>query len=124
MARLIIVSNRLPFTLRQNENDVESTPSTGGLVTALSAYLERQRQQDPEFQSLWVGWPGGEIPAELEGRAREKLAEQHASPVFLSKEDSDDFYYGFCNRTLWPLFHYFSSYVDYDPKFWETYVRV
>jgi trehalose 6-phosphate synthase/phosphatase len=127
MSRLIIVSNRLPFTLRQSEEnagELQSTPSTGGLVTALSAYLERQRRQDPQFESLWVGWPGSELPSELEPRARAVLAEQRAYPVFLSREDSDDFYYGFCNRTLWPLFHYFTSYVDYQPSYWETYVRV
>jgi trehalose 6-phosphate synthase/phosphatase len=129
MSRLIIVSNRLPFTLRESqkengEKDIESAPSTGGLVTALAAYLDRQRSRDPEFESLWVGWPGSELCAELQPRARAVLAEQHAHPVFLSREDSDDFYYGFCNRTLWPLFHYFTSYVDYDPAFWESYVRV
>jgi trehalose 6-phosphate synthase/phosphatase len=128
MSRLIIVSNRLPFTLRESEQDgrkdIESSPSTGGLVTALAAYLDRQRSQDPKFESLWVGWPGGELCADLQPRARAVLAEQHAHPVFLSREDSDDFYYGFCNRTLWPLFHYFTSFVDYDPAFWETYVRV
>ena len=38
MSRLIIVSNRLPFTLRQRGTSIESTPSSGGLVTALGAY--------------------------------------------------------------------------------------
>jgi trehalose 6-phosphate synthase/phosphatase len=124
MGRLVIVSNRLPFTLRQNGADLESSPSMGGLVTALAAYLERQRREDPEFESLWVGWPGMSVPGELESRATEMLADQQAYPVFLSQGDSDDFYYGFCNKTLWPLFHYFSGYVDYDPRLWETYVRV
>jgi len=124
MPRSIIVSNRLPFTLRQNDSDIELTASSGGLVTALGAYLERQREQDPTFESIWVGWPGSTLPRELEGRATELLNEQHARPIFLSQQDSDDFYYGFCNRTLWPLVHYFPSYVDFDPKLWETYVRV
>jgi trehalose 6-phosphate synthase/phosphatase len=124
MARLIIVSNRLPFTLRESESEIELTPSTGGLITAFGAYVDAQREHDPEFESIWVGWPGAEISQASRARAQELLAEQGAEPVFLSSDDSDDFYYGFCNRTLWPLFHYFSSYVDYDPKYWETYVRV
>jgi trehalose 6-phosphate synthase/phosphatase len=124
MSRLIIVSNRLPFTLRQSGADVECSASTGGLVTALSAYLTRQRRQQKDFDSVWVGWPGNVIPAELVPKAVEMLGRQHASPVFLSQEDGDEFYYGFCNRTLWPLFHYFTSYVEYSAQYWDTYVRV
>jgi trehalose 6-phosphate synthase/phosphatase len=124
MPRLVIVSNRLPLTSKQRGDSVEFSPSSGGLVTAIGAHLEHQRARDPDFDSLWVGWPGSEIAPELEGRVRAELARHHASPVFLSEEDSNDFYYGFCNRTLWPLFHYFSSFVDYDPKTWQTYVHV
>jgi trehalose 6-phosphate synthase/phosphatase len=124
LSRLIIVSNRLPFTLREADGAVECKPSTGGLITAFGAYVAHQREQDPKFESVWVGWPGGEISEEGRDRANALLAEQGAKPVFLSREQSDDFYYGFCNRTLWPLFHYFSSYVDYDPKLWAMYVRV
>jgi len=124
MSRLVIVSNRLPLTSKQRGDSVEFVPSSGGLVTAIGAHLERQRARDPDFDSLWVGWPGSEIAPELEGRVRAELARHHACPVFLSEEDSNDFYYGFCNRTLWPLFHYFSSFVDYDPRTWQTYVHV
>jgi trehalose 6-phosphate synthase/phosphatase len=124
MSRLIIISNRLPFTLRQQGSSLEFTPSSGGLVTALAAHLERRRRDDASFESIWVGWPGSEISRELEPRARALLAEHHAHPVFLSAREADEFYYGFCNRTLWPLFHYFPSYVDYDPRYWESYVRV
>jgi trehalose 6-phosphate synthase/phosphatase len=124
MPRSIIVSNRLPFTVKTRDQDIELSPSAGGLVTAIAAYLDRQRETDPDFSSLWVGWPGTTLTPELEPRAVAALEEQRAHPVFLSEEDSNDFYYGFCNRTLWPLFHYFSSFVDYDPKTWDTYVRV
>ena len=124
MSRSIIVSNRLPFTVKTRDQDIELSPSAGGLVTAIAAYLDRQRETDPDFSSLWVGWPGTTLPPELEPRAVAALEEQRAYPVFLSEEDSNEFYYGFCNRTLWPLFHYFSSFVDYDPKTWDTYVRV
>jgi trehalose 6-phosphate synthase/phosphatase len=124
LPRLVIVSNRLPFTLREEGGELECKPSTGGLITAFGAYVAYRRAQEPGFESIWVGWPGGEISDEGRGRASELLGQRGAQPVFLSREESDDFYYGFCNRTLWPLFHYFSSYVDYDPKYWDTYVRV
>jgi trehalose 6-phosphate synthase/phosphatase len=124
LSRLVIVSNRLPFTLREGDGELECKPSTGGLITAFGAYVAHRREQEPDFESTWVGWPGSEISEAARGRASELLAQQGAHPVFLSREESDDFYYGFCNRTLWPLFHYFSSYVDYEPKYWNTYVRV
>jgi trehalose 6-phosphate synthase/phosphatase len=124
LSRLIIVSNRLPFTLHEGGGELECKPSTGGLITAFGAYVAHRREQEPGFDSIWVGWPGSEISDQARDRASELLAHQGAHPVFLSREESDDFYYGFCNRTLWPLFHYFSSYVDFDPKYWDTYVRV
>ncbi|HEU4579810.1 MAG TPA: bifunctional alpha,alpha-trehalose-phosphate synthase (UDP-forming)/trehalose-phosphatase [Polyangiaceae bacterium] len=124
MPRLIIVSNRLPFTLHEGEAELECKPSSGGLITAFGAYVEQRREQEPGFESIWVGWPGSEISDAARERASELLKQRGALPVFLSREESDDFYYGFCNRTLWPLFHYFSSYVDYEPKYWDTYVRV
>src|SRR5437763_15762965 len=80
MSRLIIVSNRLPFTAKVNGPSIELSPSAGGLVTALSGYLDRQREEDPSFESLWVGWPGSEIPGELQEKEAGALAEHHASP--------------------------------------------
>jgi trehalose 6-phosphate synthase/phosphatase len=72
-----------------------------------------------------VGWPGAAVPEPEQARVRALALEQHvASPVFLSEEDTRDFYQGFSNATLWPLFHYFPSYVEYNPKQWEAYVRV
>jgi trehalose 6-phosphate synthase/phosphatase len=124
MARLIVVSNRLPFSLQISGTDIELAPSAGGLVSALAAFLDKRRQ-DPTFEHVWVGWPGAAVPAELEGRVKEEALRSHgACPVFLTNEDVESFYYGFCNGTLWPLFHYFPSFVDYAPSHWETYVRV
>src|SRR5262249_58421234 len=44
--------------------------------------------------------------------------------VFLSEEEKETFYEGFCNNTLWPLFHYFLSKVRYEDVLWEAYERV
>ncbi len=124
MGRLVVVSNRLPVTLQVAGEELEFAPSAGGLVSALSAYLETKHREDPTFEHLWVGWPGAAVPRELEARAKEALTARAAYPVFLTAQDVDDFYHGFCNGTLWPLFHYFASYVDYTPSYWDTYVRV
>jgi trehalose 6-phosphate synthase/phosphatase len=125
MPRLVVVSNRLPFTLQLAGEQLEYAPSSGGLVSALSAYLESKHRDDPTFEHLWVGWPGTAVPQELEVRVREESLATHAAyPVFLTAEDVQNFYDGFCNGTLWPLFHYFPSYVEYSPSYWDTYIRV
>lgn len=124
MSRLLIVSNRLPFTVTDKAGKPELQESSGGLVTAMSAYLE-ERRKDPAFEYLWVGWPGsflhGQRQAELATLARTLHS---AHPIWLFSEETDQFYHGFCNRTLWPLFHYLPSYTQYDEGQWEAYKRV
>lgn len=124
MARLIIVSNRLPVTLATDGPSFELKPSSGGLVSALGAYLERRQREEPTFEYHWVGWPGASIDEALEPAVREALAAQNAHPVFLPPEEMNNFYHGFCNGTLWPLFHYFPSYAEYSPAYWDSYVAV
>lgn len=125
MTRLLVVSNRLPFSLERSEAGAKLVPSSGGLVTALSGYLERRRREEPELEFLWAGWPGAEIePQEAEQLRSTALAEHGAYPIALSTADMDRFYQGFCNSTLWPLFHYFPSYATYNEEDWETYRKV
>ena len=45
-------------------------------------------------------------------------------PVFLPEENMDRFYHGFCNKTLWPLFHYFPSLTHYEEEYWQEYKQV
>jgi trehalose 6-phosphate synthase/phosphatase len=124
--RLIIVSNRLPFTASITGGQPAFTVSSGGLTTGLWSYLER-RAADSHGQGnfLWLGWPGATIAPEDQDRVQ-AYGQEHfkASPVFLSEESMDRFYLGFCNRTIWPLFHYFPSLVQYEEEYWEEYKRV
>jgi trehalose 6-phosphate synthase/phosphatase len=123
--RLIVVSNRLPFTLQRSEKGTSLVPSSGGLVTALSGYLERRRREDATLDFVWAGWPGAELePDELQELRARAQAEHGAYPIALAAADMDRFYQGFCNSTLWPLFHYFPSYTTYSEEDWLTYRRV
>lgn len=124
--RLIIVSNRLPFTVHLGNSELQFDESAGGLVTGLSAFLDSYKDHFPRQEKhIWVGWPGNTIPEELKETVRAKaLAEYHAYPVFLSEADMDQFYLGFCNKTIWPLFHYFPSYTVYQEDYWQNYRRV
>lgn len=124
MPRLLIVSNRLPFTISEKSGKPELVESTGGLVTALGSYLEG-RKQEPGFETLWVGWPGAYLQGQRQAEFTTIARQQHAAhPIWLMSEETDQFYHGFCNRTLWPLFHYLPSYTQYDESQWEVYKKV
>ena len=110
--RLIVVSNRLPFTISEVEGEVRFTEATGGLVTGMRSYLAGAAE--PEMDSLWVGWPGSTLAPEIQEAARKRsFDEAGALPVFLTEKDMEQFYHGFCNKTIWPLFHYFAVYTVY-----------
>jgi trehalose 6-phosphate synthase/phosphatase len=124
--RLVIVSNRLPFTVAIEEGGPRFTPSSGGLTTGLWSYLEHGKSdagERPEF--LWLGWPGVSVAPEHEAAVRDYAEKQFkVLPVFLPEENMDRFYHGFCNKTLWPLFHYFTSLTHYEQDYWEEYKQV
>ena len=124
--RLVVVSNRLPFTARVEDGTLQYSQSAGGLATGLSAFLDSYKYHFPSSKEhLWVGWPGSTIEETHRESVRLKaLKEFQSYPVFLTEEDMDLFYLGFCNKTLWPLFHYFPSFTVYNEEYWENYKRV
>jgi len=123
MKRLLIVSNRLPVTVSVDRDRLSYHPSSGGLASGIGSYLEAVAQRGQE--AVWIGWPGTEVPAEREDEVREVLAREHgAQPVFIDAETMFSFYEGFCNDTLWPLFHYFPSIAAFKDRYWDDYRRV
>ena len=96
--RLIFVSNRLPVSVHDGPDGLELKPSSGGLVTALRPILHAR-------QGYWVGWAGTENIQEFERLFAEQVRRQPASPVTLSERERKDFYCGFSNEIVWPLFH-------------------
>jgi len=124
--RLIIVSNRLPFTVSLHGDKLKFDESSGGLVTGLSTFLDSYKYHLPKREEhIWLGWPGASIPEEFKSQVQSQaLSLCGAYPVFLSEKEMEQFYWGFCNKTLWPLFHYFPSYAVYEKEFWQTYRRV
>jgi trehalose 6-phosphate synthase/phosphatase len=124
--RLVIVSNRLPFSVSIENGGLEFQASAGGLVTGLASFRESLNQGAAlPPKHLWVGWPGNSVDAPLRDRVIEQALSRFQSyPVFLSEEQMEQFYQGFCNSTIWPLFHYFTSYTLYQPPFWEKYKEI
>lgn len=124
--RLVVVSNRLPFTVSFKDGAPEFKPSAGGLTTGLWSYLDRKLPEGAERPDyLWMGWPGASIPTEQEAAVR-AYGETHfkSSPVFLPAENMDRFYLGFCNKTIWPLFHYFPMLTHYEEDNWQEYRNI
>ena len=124
--RLVVVSNRLPFTVSFEEGQPKFTASAGGLTTGLWSYLERPPADAAKpLDFLWVGWPGTSVAAEQQAAVREFGASHFkAAPIFLPDESMDRFYLGFCNRTLWPLFHYFTTLTRFEETYWQEYQHI
>src|SRR5213076_1325421 len=119
MNRLIIVSNRLPFTLDSAGEDLWTvTPAVGGLVSAIEPVLR-------ERGGTWIGWPGiaGKIPQEPLAKAT-RNAGYKVVPVALSETERDEFYYGYSNEVIWPLFHDLQNFCNFEPGYWQTYKAV
>ena len=124
--RIVIVSNRLPFTVVQDGEEIQFIESVGGLATGLRTLLTSgQSSLSRESELLWVGWPGSTIREEIRDEVQARaLSEFSCYPVFLSEQDLENFYQGFCNETIWPLFHYFPTYARYDDAYWAQYRQV
>src|SRR5687768_8003734 len=111
MSRLIVISNRVSKPKGEGEG------SQGGLAVALSAALRDHR-------GLWFGW-SGETAAEFTGHIDfDRHEGVTTATVDLEEQDVDEYYNGYANRTLWPLFHYRIDLAEYDRSFGSGYERV
>ncbi|SDL88589.1 bifunctional alpha,alpha-trehalose-phosphate synthase (UDP-forming)/trehalose-phosphatase [Kriegella aquimaris] len=120
MGKTIIISNRLPVQLQISNGSITAVPSVGGLATGMKSVHSGS-------DSVWIGWSGltdEEIPEELVPKIDKALAEHGSSKVNLTKEEVEGFYFGFSNRTIWPLFHYFLEYSEFELDSWTTYKAV
>lgn len=118
--KLILVSNRLPDTIESGPHGLALRPSSGGLVTALRPILEAKR-------GYWIGWSGNECNQAVLDRLRAQAEPNSACKwlsVSLTREEKDNFYYGFSNEIVWPLFHDLQSRCNFDPAYWRAYVKV
>ena len=112
MGRLIVISNRVSAPKPRSAEGAQ-----GGLAVALLAALQ-------ESDGLWCGWSGektdrfsGEIHRQSHGGVT-------TATVDLEEQDVDEYYNGYANRTLWPLFHYRIDLAEFDRTFGAGYERV
>jgi len=110
-ADLVIVANRLPVDRVTNpDGSTGWRPSPGGLVTALEPVM---RSND----GAWIGWPGG-TEEELEPFVADGLT---LVPVPLSGAEIEEFYEGFSNATLWPLYHDVVAKPEFHREWFDSY---
>ncbi|XP_010438594.1 PREDICTED: probable alpha,alpha-trehalose-phosphate synthase [UDP-forming] 4 [Camelina sativa] len=104
--RLLVVSMSLPVTAKRvGEESWSFTMSPGGLVSALLGLKE--------FETKWIGWPGVDVHDAVGKKTLSvALAEKGCIPVFL-EEVCDQYYNGYCNNILWPIFHYMGTPPEY-----------
>lgn len=113
-AEFVIVANRLPVDLEKlADGTTRSKRSPGGLVTALEPMLRSR-------EGAWVGWPGI-ADADAKPFVEDSL---RLYPVRLSADDVENYYEGFSNGTLWPLYHDVVAPPVFHRHWWQAYVRV
>jgi len=118
--RLIIVSNRIPYNITRINNEISYKKSVGGLVTAMDPILKKTG-------GLWIGWSGLsgnskfiEKKISISGDNNESY---NLKLVNLSHNEIIDYYRGFSNRTIWPLFHGFIFQSYFDSAYWKSYLK-
>ncbi len=117
--RIVAVSNRLPIRLVHGPDGLEIKPGAGGLVTALAPVFRNRG-------GVWIGWSGGTDDEDLAGlmEPASREAGYRLYPVPLSADEVGDYYYGFSNEVIWPLFHDLQTRCNFRPRYWQQYLNV
>jgi trehalose 6-phosphate synthase/phosphatase len=121
--RLFIVSNRLPVSI---DEETGIKPSSGGLATAIKSYLanDSQNKNAAFSETNWIGVPGCSPQTWSDSAGSLPASSYQYIPVFVDNKAYDAYYNGFSNSVLWPLFHYFPTYVEYEVETFEQYMKV
>jgi trehalose 6-phosphate synthase/phosphatase len=114
--RLVIIAYRLPFKFVKKGKSFKAVQNAGGLVSAILALSEKMDIiSENKKKILWIGSGQG---TEQHNMADSRVELSHVSiPDTLNEK----YYGGFCNDTIWPLFHYFSSLTVYEESYYQAY---
>jgi len=117
--RLVAVSNRLPIVLKKDHNRWRIESGSGGLVTALAPVLKNRG-------GVWIGWPGatGKISLQPLLEKASIRTGYKLIPVTISPEEEKDYYLGYANSIIWPLFHDLQSLCRFKPGYWYAYLKI
>jgi trehalose 6-phosphate synthase len=114
----LVVCNRLPVELRAVDGAVSWAPSPGGLVTAMEPVLAGR-------DAVWIGWSGHHLDDTLPvSPVPQDIGPCSLYEVGLSRQEVEEYYEGFCNATIWPLYHDAIVTPEYHRHTWNAYRRV
>lgn len=116
-SHLIVASNRLPIMFSSVDGELRVLPASGGLTSALKPLLK-------DHGGTWVGSAGTEDSPQIRRLLEEAAQAFQYDPLFLSEAEQKNFYEGFSNEILWPLFHDLQSRCHFNPRYWEFYLQV
>ncbi len=120
MSKLIIVSNKLPLEIKQGETGVELVEKSVRIPNKVNTYFSLD-------DCIWVGWDGNEgekISKHEQAQFHKRYEQERYHPIELTPDEVANHHYGFCNGTIWPLFHYFTQYSEFNTEYWEGYKQV
>jgi alpha,alpha-trehalose-phosphate synthase [UDP-forming] len=119
--RLVSVSNRLPVVIEKHDDELQIHSGSGGLITAIGPVLRT-------WGGLWIGWPGTVVEDNCDTTGLlsdfSRTAGYELQAVPLTVQERDNFYHGFTNEIVWPLFHDLQSFCNFEPIYWQTYRQV
>ena len=125
--RLLIISNRLPYKPVSKKKEVELVSTSGGLVSSISSYIEKScadKELDENISTCWIGSLDNSEMKLVSAMGQLKTDNFELEPVGIPDELYSKYYNGFCNSTIWPLFHYFPSYANYKNEEYDSFVQV
>lgn len=120
--KLILVTNREPYIHRKIKKEIICKKSIGGVVSALDPLMQIHK-------GTWIAWGSGNADY-LVTNKKMSLKVPPEKPLYklrripLTKTEIENFYHGFSNRVLWPLFHLFIEKMQLKENYWKTYRKV
>jgi alpha,alpha-trehalose-phosphate synthase [UDP-forming] len=114
--RLIVMSNRAPIKVVRTDSEERIEPTVGGVGATFLRLLEHSRGR-------WIAWSGGSSTPSHQVKVPGKSSFDLVF-VKLNEREVSDYYYGMCNRGLWPLMHFMTPNCHFNTHHWNSYVRV
>ncbi|MBN2599480.1 MAG: trehalose-6-phosphate synthase, partial [Candidatus Thermoplasmatota archaeon] len=120
--KLILVTNREPYIHRKIKKEIICKKSIGGVVSALDPLMQKHK-------GIWVAWGSGNADY-LVTDSKKNLHVPPEKPTYtlkripLTKKEIENYYHGFSNRVLWPLFHLFIEKMQPKERYWSAYKKV
>lgn len=119
--RLILVTNREPYSHNRTKKGIIFKKSSGGVVSALDPLMQ-------ECKGIWIAWGSGNADFDFCNSENKVLVPEQPKytlkRIRLTKNEVAEYYRGFSNRVLWPLFHFFVEKMYLKEEYWNSYCNV